>query len=286
LRIESLDMSTKIKSKAPGETASLWEIPPIRIPSSAGTHAGFRAWVTSDEFPEELCVSFINQEIVIDWDFSLFYIPASATTHAGFRAWATSDEFPEKLRASYINQEIVIDMSPEELETHNKVKGEIYCALRNLVRDFDLGELYFDRTLVTNPDTGLSIEPDGTFVTWASFEADRVRLIPRKYRSWQYVELEGTPDWILEVVSQSSVRKDTKSLRDLYHRSGIPEYWLIDARFDEVSFQILRRRRDRYIAVKPHDGWHRSTVFGRSFRLERRKNRLGRWRYTLDVLPA
>jgi hypothetical protein len=75
-------------------------------------------------------------------------------------------------------------------------------------------------------------------------------------------------------------------LRDLYHRAGIPEYWLIDARFDEVSFQILRRRRDRHVAVKPQNGWHFSTVFGRFYRLERRKNRLGRWRYTLEVAPA
>jgi len=236
-------MSTSIKSKATGGSTSRWEIPPICVPISAGTHAGFRAWVTSDEFPE-------------------------------------------KLRASFINGEIVIDMSPEELETHNKVKGEVYGGLRNLVRDLDLGELYFDGTLVTNPATRLSTEPDGTFVSWASYEADRVRLVPLKNWPGQYIEVEGTPDWVLEVVSESSVKKDTESLRDIHHRSGIPEYWLIDARFDEVSFQILRRRRDRYVTVKPHDGWHRSTVFGRSFRLERRKNRLGRWRYTLDVAPA
>jgi Uma2 family endonuclease len=236
-------MSTLIKSKPTGGTGSSWEVPPIHIPISAGTHAGFRAWVTSDKFPE-------------------------------------------KLRASFLNGEIVIDMSPEELETHNKVKGEIYGALRNLVRELDLGELYFDRALVTNPATGLSTEPDGTFVSWASYETDQIRLVPRTNRPEQYIELEGTPDWVLEVVSQSSVQKDTEVLRDLYHRSGVPEYWLIDARFDEVSFQILRRRRDRYVAVKPRDGWHRSTVFGRSFRLERRKNRLGRWRYTLDISPA
>ena len=53
-----------------------------------------------------------------------------------------------------------------------------------------------------------------------------------------------------------------------------------------VPFQILRRRRDRYVAVAARDGWTRSHVFGRSSRLERRKNRLGRWAYTLEVLPA
>jgi len=224
--------------------------------------------------------------LVPGWDIPLIYIPASAATHAGFRAWATSDAFPEKLRASFINREIVIDMSPEELETHNKVKTEVYRVVGGLIRGLDLGELFSDRTLVTNRAAGLSTEPDGTFVTWASFEANRVRLVPRQDRPGQYVELEGTPDWVKEVVSRSSVRKDTEWLRESYHRAGIPEYWLIDAQFEEVSFQILRRRRDRYVAVAARGGWYHSTVLGRSFRLQRRKNRLGRWTYSLEVAPA
>jgi Uma2 family endonuclease len=227
-----------------------------------------------------------TRDIALRWEIPPIRIPINACNHAGFRAWVTSDEFPEKLRASFINGEIVIDPSPEELETHNKVKAEICCGLHRLARDRDLGELFFDGALVTNAVTGFSTEPDGTFVSWTSFEADRLRLVPRKNRPEQYIELEGTPDWVMEVVSQSSVQKDTQELRDLYHRAGVSEYWLIDARFDEVSFQILRRRRDRYVAVKPQNGWHFSTVFGRSFRLERKKNRLGRWRYTLEVAPA
>src|SRR5262249_29765891 len=143
------------------------------------------------------------------WEIPPIRIPASAATHAGFRAWATSEEFPEKLRASFINLEIVIEMCPEELETHNKVKGEIYRSIGNLIRELDLGDLYCDGTLVTNVEAGLSTEPDGTFVTWASYEAGRVRLVPRDDRPGQYVELEGTPDWVLEVVSRSSVQKDT-----------------------------------------------------------------------------
>jgi Uma2 family endonuclease len=213
-------------------------------------------------------------------------IPVSATTHAGFRAWATSDAFPERLRASFINQEIIIDMSPEELETHNKVKTTVVGAIDFLNRRLDLGELFSDRTLVSNRAAGLSTEPDATFVSWSSFDAARVRLVPRKKRPGQYMELEGTPDWVLEIVSQSSVAQDTEWLRESYHRAGIPEYWLIDARFDELSFQVLRRRRDRFAVVAARGGWCRSQVFGHSFRLERQKNKIGRWSYTLGVTPA
>ncbi len=220
------------------------------------------------------------------WDAFPIEVPASAATFAGFRAWVTSDEFPESLRASFINQELLIDMSPEELESHNKVRYAISTAISNLNAELDLGEFYGDGVQVSNEAAQLSTEPDGTFVTWRTFQSNRVHLVERKDRSDQYIELVGTPDWVMEVVSRSSVKKDTDLLLEAYYRAGIHEYWLIDARFDEISFQILRRRKDRYVRTKPRDGWHYSTVFQRYFRLLRRKNRLGRWTYTLEVRPA
>ena len=44
----------------------------------------------------------------------------------------------------------------------------------------------------------------------------------------------------LEVVSESSVHKDTVQLRELYWRAGIAEYWLVDARPASPRFDILR----------------------------------------------
>src|SRR5215208_3739768 len=155
-------------------------------------------------------------------------IPAAAATLEGFRAWATSDAFPERGRFSFIGGELHIDLSPEELDTHNKVKTEVGRAIGNLNRDLDLGEYSSDGTLVTNEAAGLSTEPDGTFVTWRSFEAGRVRLTPRPDRPGQYVELVGAPDWVMEVVSRSSVAKDTEALVGAYHRAGVAEYWIID----------------------------------------------------------
>ena len=213
-------------------------------------------------------------------------IPAAAATLGGFRAWALSDEYPERGRFSFINGELFIDLSLEETETHNKVKTEVSVGVMNFNKCLDLGEFYSDGTLVTNEAAGLSTEPDGTFVTWEGFDAGRVRLTPRTDRPGQFVELVGTPDWVLEVVSRSSVAKDKRELREAYHRAGVPEYWLVDARFDEVVFQILRRRRDRSVSVAAREGWVRSPVFGRGFRLERRKNRQGRWSYTLEVTPG
>ncbi len=108
-------------------------------------------------------------------------------------------------------------------------------------------------------------------------------MVPRKGAEHLYRELEEVPDWGLEIVSDHSVRKDTVFLREAYHRAGVPEYWLIDARGEDQSFQILLRRKTGYAASPIRDGWQRSKVFERSFRLERVLDEFGLWEYTLHV---
>ncbi len=214
------------------------------------------------------------------WSFCL---PASAFKLAGFREWATSQSFPENMRATFIDEEIYLDMSNEELETHNKVKMEVARVLLNWNRETRQGTFGGDRVLITHQAAGVSNNPDAFFFTNISLKTGRVRLVPRKDEIDQYIEVEGTPDWILEVVSDSSVQKDTTKLRDAYHRAGIAEYWLIDARGEEIHFQILNHRKNGYAAAPVRGGWQRSRVFGRSFRMERQRDALGLWEYTLHV---
>ena len=210
-------------------------------------------------------------------------VPADAYTMAGFRQWATRSDFPRGVRVTYDRGAIGLDMSNEELQTHNKVKCEILRVFLNLNREEDQGELYGDGALVTHVQAEVSNNPDGVFVSWSTLDAGRVQLVPREGQAGQFIEVEGTPDWVLEVVSLSSVQKDTKQLRDAYHRAGIPEYWPVDARGESLSFQILHRRSKGYVAAPVRDGWQRSRVFGREFRLERTLGRRGLPRYTLHV---
>jgi Uma2 family endonuclease len=96
--------------------------------------------------------------------------------------------------------------------------------------------------------------------------------------------MEGTPDWVLEIVSTSSVRKDTQLLRQRYYQAGIAEYWLIDTRGAAINFQILRHEPAGYVeAPARRGGWRQSQVFARAFRLARRPGRMGLWQYTLHM---
>jgi len=220
------------------------------------------------------------QVVTNDWTLS---VPDSALTLAGFRAWATRDDFPEKVRVFFYRGEVWVDMSNEELETHNKVKGEITRAILTLNNELDLGECYVDGILVTNEDADLSNNPDALLVLHETIAANRVQFVQRTNAPTQFIEMTGTPDWVLEVVSRGSVRKDTQQLREAYHKAGIPEYWLIDARGDEIQFQILYHRKNAYVTAPNQEGWQRSRIFKRSFRLDRQLTRSNKYRYTLHV---
>lgn len=209
-------------------------------------------------------------------------IPASAHTWSGFRAWAHSAQFPQFGRICFIDKEIWIDMSPEEIETHGKVKDAVAHGVNTFNDEADVGEFFPDGTMLSNREANLATVPDGSFVLWATSEAGKVRFIPRKDTFGEFVEIQGTPDWVLEVVSQFSIDKDTVELLEKYHRAGIAEYWLVNCRGQDIDFQILQWKPAKYVAVKAERGWHYSPVFDRRFRLVRRRNRAGRWNYKLE----
>jgi len=98
-----------------------------------------------------------------------------------------------------------------------------------------------------------------------------------------YVELEGSPDMTLEVVSARLADKDTILLRDLYWKAGVREYWLVDARGKTPMFDILKHGPRGFTAVRKRGGWLRSAVFGKEFRLVQTTDPLGHPQYTLEV---
>jgi Uma2 family endonuclease len=210
-------------------------------------------------------------------------LPSDIYQHGAFRAWARSDSLPEGIRIAFVKGEVLLEMSPESTESHNKPKGEISRAVWELVDARDIGEAYADRTLLTNVAAEISTEPDLVFASWATFESGRLKLVAKANRHDDYIELEGTPDLVVEIVSDTSARKDKKLLRDAYHLAGIREFWLVDAS-EQLSFQILRWTPASY-QESAHDGEPQpSEVLGAVFALSRAKNRLDRWRYRLAIV--
>jgi Uma2 family endonuclease len=210
-------------------------------------------------------------------------VPPSARTWKGYREWALSDDFPERGNICFVNGEIFIDMSPERIDTHNFVKLKVSAVLALLVESIKTGYVFADRTLLSNEPAGVSTEPDAMFVSRDSLSKGLVQFVPGGINPLGAREVVGRPDWVLEVLSPSSRKKDKILLRKGYHQAGIPEYWLIDAIDHEIDFQLLLHNERDYEPIAPQDGWLASPTFGKSFKLERILHDDGFLEYTLHM---
>lgn len=223
--------------------------------------------------------------VVVQEDWEIPFV----TSLEEFRQWARSDNFPERGRIDYIAGRIEVDMTPEDYYSHGGVKVEVVGALRDLVKAGDLGDLRTDRTRISTPEAHLSAEPDVIFTSFETFASGRARLVTKvTEEADRYIEVEGSADLVVEIISDHSVKKDTVRLPIAYFRAGVLEYWLLDARKD-LLFRIHRRGVSGYepMAVDA-DGFQYSAVFQRCFRLIRRRDRRGGWAYDLehDERPA
>jgi Uma2 family endonuclease len=189
-------------------------------------------------------------------------IPAWINDLGSFRRWTKSDEYPERGDFAYLNGDLRADLTMETF-LHNQIKSLFVIVLGGIVLSERLGRYCGDRMRLVNVMADISVEPDGMFVSQEAIKSRRVRL----EEGVESLEVIGTPDMVLEVVSASSVRKDTVELRELYARAGIAEYWLVDGPKGQLTFDILRLTSKGYVASRKAAGWVKSPLFGRSFRL-------------------
>ncbi len=226
--------------------------------------------------------------VIID---EVIFIPKDAFSFDGFQDWCFSDAFPETGRIDYLGGTIELELNqagtrPEDLFTHNAVRSEIGARLHILLSDQDLGEVFSKGARVVAPEAQISFEPDLAVVFQQSLETGRVRYtgisggVPERLR-----EIEGAPDLIVEVLSDTSSAKDSRRLPSFYAQAGIPELWLIDARGEDLRFDVheLEDGQYRRLDADP-ERWILSPCLGRVFRLIRRSTqRPGVWRYNLEV---
>ncbi|MEX0715747.1 MAG: Uma2 family endonuclease [Planctomycetaceae bacterium] len=209
-------------------------------------------------------------------------IPAGITDLRSFRDWTHSDDFPRQGSVSYVAGEIIVDMSPEEIDTHNRLKGQLYMELFPFVEDAGVGDLFTDGMMFVNEAADVSTEPDGIVCTREGLDAGRVAYREHSEGSGRLVEIVGSPDIVIEVISRSSVHKDTVVLFESYFAAGVREYWWIDARGETIEFRIHRRGDHEFVANEPDaEGYVRSDVLARNFLPTRHRTPTGRWRYRL-----
>ena len=147
-------------------------------------------------------------------------IPAKGFTYKDYQSWC--EDFCCEL----------IDGIPYMMagpgEWHQWVAGEVFGELREWLKGKPC-RVYtapFDVRLFPKGDETdrVVIQPDVLVV------CDREKLINGK-------TCKGPPDFVVEVVSEGSVKKDFAVKRSLYEKAGVREYWAIDK--DEVYKYVL-----------------------------------------------
>ncbi len=210
-------------------------------------------------------------------------IPGDIDSVADFRRWAVSESFPDTGRIDYVSGCVEVDMSPDNLFFHSAPKSEIGAVIRNRLKSTRRGQVFVDKSRISVPSVQLSAEPDVVVVLDASILSGKVQLVPTVGNApGSFIEFEGPPDLVVEVVSDSSRIKDTKHLFAAYFAAGISEYWIVDARGTELRFQIHTRGAGRYVpATADATGHQASPVLGAAYRMERSLRPTGQWDYEL-----
>ncbi|HEV2352154.1 MAG TPA: Uma2 family endonuclease [Terriglobia bacterium] len=139
---------------------------------------------------------------------------------------------PDRNRYELIEGELLVSAAPN-IE-HQRKAGRLFVELTYFVRQHDLGEVFIAPCDVVL-DSATVLEPDILFVSKARKSMVKPACI------------EGAPDLVIEILSDSSRLIDRFVKRDRYAEFGVPEYWLVDP--FEPRIEVLRLEEKKYRTV-------------------------------------
>ena len=97
---------------------------------------------------------------------------------------------------------------------------------------------------VFNAPTDLQLSPHDIV------QPDLILVLEPRQRIITPSRIQGVPDLVVEILSESSVALDRKKKRELYARSGVPEYWIVDPEKRVLEQHLLAG--DRYELAASH----------------------------------
>ncbi len=133
-------------------------------------------------------------------------------------------------RYEYIDGEIYLLTSPRTI--HQKVLGELYILFYSWFKGKKCIPMLapYDITLKRNHENINVVEPD--LVVICDMEEN---LNEKDY----YM---GVPSLVLEILSESTRRKDLIKKLDLYMSTGVKEYWLVNPASREITVYLFENK--------------------------------------------
>lgn len=153
-------------------------------------------------------------------------------------------ELTEDHKAEFINGEVILH-SPNKVR-HLEVRDNCHTLLQTFVRLRGLGFVAGEKALCVFPRN--------------DYEPDVCYFGPQKAASLQPAQLKlPVPDFIVEGLSDSTVKRDRGEKFKDYQAHGVREYWLVDPD-QEILEQYVLRAAAYELAQKSGNGEVRSDV--------------------------
>lgn len=150
----------------------------------------------------------------------------------------------EDKKMEFINGEIVFQ-SPAKLRYVSAV-GLLHSLLRNFVIKHDLGFVGSEKMLVS--------------LTRNDYEPDICYFEKSKSENFTSTQMQfSAPDFIVEVLSDSTAEKDRTTKYDDYAAHGVREYWIVDAEHETIEQYFLENEQYELL-LKAKDGTINSVV--------------------------
>ena len=123
------------------------------------------------------------------------------------------------------------NVTPAPKTKHQKVSFNLTVAMGSFVKQKGLGLVLAAPSDVILSDENV-VQPDLLFVSTA-----RASIVTED-------NIRGAPDLVVEIISETTRKKDEVTKRKLYERFGVQEYWVVDPELETVK--IFRRAQQGY----------------------------------------
>ena len=139
---------------------------------------------------------------------------------------ADLEALPEDIRAELINGEIFMLSTPATV--HQELLGELYVTITTHIKQ-NKGKCKVygaPFAVFLHNDDKTYLEPDISVI------CDRDKIDNKG--------CHGAPDWVIEIASPSTAKRDIGIKLQEYKKAGVREYWIVDPDTKTVSVHALQ----------------------------------------------
>jgi Uma2 family endonuclease len=129
-----------------------------------------------------------------------------------------------------------LHMSPSPSWRHQDIAGNIYATIKGFLRKNDIGRVFIAPLDVCLTEINV-FQPDVLY-----FSHERGKILGERC-------VEGAPDLVIEILSESTAHLDKGHKRKVYARTGVKELWFVDPDLREIETFQLKTSGDTPVAT-------------------------------------